>query len=466
MNANLPPSMDLGSENGAQTNVGSLLRASRLRRNEELSDIAKTLRIRQVYMEAIEDCRYDDLPGTIYAVGFIRAYAELMGLDGEEVVRRFKVEVEKTEIRSNLTFPILIPEHSVPSNSIIMVGLLIAIIGYGIWYLDFTKDILVSEEVPPVPEKLAPLAAADNDAGANAGNTLPEPVLQPADPTTDRSGPSDQTTDLASTPAAVNKPSLFVETTETVAAPSPASTDSPAVLSTQHPVTSSAPESALESAPGTATDAVHDVASNTEGETVASSLRPDITDPEPASDPMAGDAQNITKPTHDAAAPRQPASDNSADQTTASTEVAKPAESKSKTPPTAEEIAAALAENEPAPKTPASETATPAVSNEQAPAEETASTTVSRITLRAKNDSYIQVRDSAANQLILTKLLKQGDSYDVPNRSGLALLTGNAGALEILVDGEPVPAIGPVGAVRRNVVLEAAKLRDGTAASE
>jgi len=51
-----------------------------------------------------------------------------------------------------------------------------------------------------------------------------------------------------------------------------------------------------------------------------------------------------------------------------------------------------------------------------------------------------------------------------PDRPGLKLLTGNAGALEILVDGETVPSIGPVGRVRRDVALDVARLRDGTAA--
>jgi cytoskeleton protein RodZ len=61
-------------------------------------------------------------------------------------------------------------------------------------------------------------------------------------------------------------------------------------------------------------------------------------------------------------------------------------------------------------------------------------------------------------------LLKAGDSYWVPNQSNLVLLTGNAGALEILVDGKPVPDLGSPGAIRKNVTLDPDKLRQGTAA--
>ena len=87
----------------------------------------------------------------------------------------------------------------------------------------------------------------------------------------------------------------------------------------------------------------------------------------------------------------------------------------------------------------------------------------SRILVRATLDSWIQVRDGVARRLLVTRLLRAGETYEVPNLPSLSLLTGNAGGLEILVDGEPVPAIGGVGAVRRDVVLEADRLKAGTA---
>jgi len=65
----------------------------------------------------------------------------------------------------------------------------------------------------------------------------------------------------------------------------------------------------------------------------------------------------------------------------------------------------------------------------------------------------------------LTRLLRAGDSYRVPDQPGLVLLTGNAGALEILVDGEVVPDLGEAGKVRRNVTLDPDLLRQGAAAN-
>lgn len=60
-------------------------------------------------------------------------------------------------------------------------------------------------------------------------------------------------------------------------------------------------------------------------------------------------------------------------------------------------------------------------------------------------------------------MLKSGEVYKVPSKPGLFLRTGNAGALEIAVDGKRVPAIGAVGTLRREVVLDPDALIAGKA---
>ena len=74
------------------TKVGSILEATRVRVDQDLREISDILRIRYLYLEAIEECQYQKLPGETYAVGFIRAYAEHLGLDSEDVVKRYKLE--------------------------------------------------------------------------------------------------------------------------------------------------------------------------------------------------------------------------------------------------------------------------------------------------------------------------------------------------------------------------------------
>jgi cytoskeleton protein RodZ len=84
-----------------------------------------------------------------------------------------------------------------------------------------------------------------------------------------------------------------------------------------------------------------------------------------------------------------------------------------------------------------------------------------RIIIRATADSWIQIRGTDQS-LLFTRVLKAGESYRVPDQPGVSMRTGNAGGLEISVDGKPAPSIGPNGAIR-NVLLEPQALISGPA---
>ena len=88
----------------------------------------------------------------------------------------------------------------------------------------------------------------------------------------------------------------------------------------------------------------------------------------------------------------------------------------------------------------------------------------SAITLRAREESWVQVT-GANNELLLTRILRPGDIYHVPDREGLMLMTGNAGGIEILVGDIVTPSLGKLGKVRRQVALDPKRLLAGTAIS-
>jgi cytoskeleton protein RodZ len=87
-----------------------------------------------------------------------------------------------------------------------------------------------------------------------------------------------------------------------------------------------------------------------------------------------------------------------------------------------------------------------------------------RIIIKAAADSWVQIRD-ADQAVISMRVLKQGEIYRVPDRPGLILRTGNAGGLEITVDGRAVPPVGPVGKTR-NASLDPERLLAGSATLE
>ena len=85
-----------------------------------------------------------------------------------------------------------------------------------------------------------------------------------------------------------------------------------------------------------------------------------------------------------------------------------------------------------------------------------------RVVITAIDDSWVQVQ-GPDNELLLTRILHAGDTYRVPDRPGLVMVTGNAGGLEIQVDSAPAPALGPLGVVIRNIALDPDRLLAGTA---
>lgn len=161
--------------------IGQLLRETREGLGSDLNRVATALRIRAAYLEAIEEGRYDNLPGAVYALGFVRAYATHLGLDGEEAVRRFKLEAEGFEGQRDLTFPIPLAERSIPGGTMMLVAVILAICGYGLWYYLSSSARPRPERVPAVPAELLPPKAPAEPAPASTTDA-PAPSGEPAPP--------------------------------------------------------------------------------------------------------------------------------------------------------------------------------------------------------------------------------------------------------------------------------------------
>ena len=77
--------------------IGSSLRAARMRLGLELSDVERDTRIRAKYLEALEDERFEVLPGPAYTKGFLRTYADYLGLDAQRFVDEYNTRFAPVE---------------------------------------------------------------------------------------------------------------------------------------------------------------------------------------------------------------------------------------------------------------------------------------------------------------------------------------------------------------------------------
>ena len=69
--------------------IGNSLREARVRRGIEFAQAEQATKIRVKYLRALEEERFDLLPSETYVKGFVRAYAEYLGLDGQLYVDEF-----------------------------------------------------------------------------------------------------------------------------------------------------------------------------------------------------------------------------------------------------------------------------------------------------------------------------------------------------------------------------------------
>src|SRR5579863_10345067 len=178
--SNKSPNDDSASAAGvtsARGTIGQLLRQTRQSYGGDIAQIATTLRIRVAYLQAIEEGRFGGLPAPVYALGFVRAYANHLGLDGEEAVRRFKQETVDFESPRGLSFPVPLAQRSIPGGPMLLAALILAFCGYGLWYYVSTGERARPERVGPVPAELTKAAAqGTNSASPPSPSTAPGPA--------------------------------------------------------------------------------------------------------------------------------------------------------------------------------------------------------------------------------------------------------------------------------------------------
>lgn len=86
--------------------IGGSLREARLKRELTPADVQKAIRIRDRYLQALEEERWELLPGDAYVKGFLRTYADYLGLDGNLYVEEYNSRFARPDEQ-----PLLVPER-------------------------------------------------------------------------------------------------------------------------------------------------------------------------------------------------------------------------------------------------------------------------------------------------------------------------------------------------------------------
>lgn len=359
--------------------VGEALKARREALGYALPDLAANLRIRLNFLEAIEEGRWSDLPGAAYSTGFLRSYAQIVGLDPTAVLLRFKQDAAGHEPAPELYFPEPVSESRVPGGAVLLVAALLAVGVYGGWYALSAANRSVGDIVPALPERLSKLIYGDGTVQEPAPTPAPVLARGQVEALVEASAPSGP--EVGASGGATSVPSGPVNVVPPATPPLPATDTSPVATGSgpaeEESEVPQLPDLGQAPAPAEAT---------------AEPATPDV---EPVA---AGDV-----------APAAPT--NAANQPPAAPE---------QVPPTGRVFGQADGKV--------------------------------RVTIRAVEDSWIEVRD-AKGTLWASRVLRRGDLFRAPDVPGMVLNTGNAGGLVVSLDGRDIAPLGAKSQVMRSISL-------------
>ncbi len=341
--------------------VGRALREARQQRGEDLHEIAAFLRIKPAFLYALEDAQYDAFPGRAYAYGFLRSYADYLGFDGAEVVRRVK----------QVTEPQAQPQaRAVPPAR-------------------FRRRLGFAASGIAVAAAAAFLLWQGRDGGDAVFRDPGAPVAQ-GDPTTDR-GSIRQ----AGSPGPVPEQTVGGQDITRVAAPAPGATPGAAPT----PVVLPEKLRASERVPPVSVRAGRSAPPAPAGRTIDAALPGDGT--------------------------------------------------------------SALAAEVPQVRDGAATGAAPDLAGRTGPQGSDGARTAQSgngVRIVARDAGWVQIR-SRDGSYVRTRALQPGESYAVPDRDDLLLWVGDAGAVELVVDGRRLGPLGEAGAVIRDYPLDPRSLR-------
>jgi cytoskeleton protein RodZ len=159
--------------------IGDSLREARTRRGFTPAEVHKAIRIRERYLTALEEERWDMLPGEAYTKGFLRTYAEYLGLNGQLYIDEYNARIARHDEEA----PPMVPHAAVDDRglargslgrgilvalgAILVVGATVA--GLAAWQLAGTSKPAVTVPSQPATKTTAPTGPVFTSINATRG---------------------------------------------------------------------------------------------------------------------------------------------------------------------------------------------------------------------------------------------------------------------------------------------------------
>ena len=160
--------------------IGERLRNAREAKGLSLRAVADLTRIRAVYLQALEDEQFDQLPGAVYARGFLRTFADALGLDADRLMDAYPGAFEAPGPALIGTAGGEIPiRPAAPRSRLRIIATYVAVLlGLGL----VAVGVIGYMQLRQFNEPVAPQAVAPVPSSAEPPRAAPQPAPPPVPP--------------------------------------------------------------------------------------------------------------------------------------------------------------------------------------------------------------------------------------------------------------------------------------------
>ncbi|OPZ79029.1 MAG: Cytoskeleton protein RodZ [Alphaproteobacteria bacterium ADurb.Bin438] len=147
--------------------VGDMLKKVRTKKGLSSEEVAKRLCIKQSYIELIESNVYGGLPGEAYALGFVKSYSVMLGLDESEMLSLYKKEISSKSYLNHKKREMeeLGMGSMMPKFGMLLISLVVLVVAYCVWYTFTIKD--KSDETPSYAEEIVETVEENKQENTN-----------------------------------------------------------------------------------------------------------------------------------------------------------------------------------------------------------------------------------------------------------------------------------------------------------
>ena len=153
--------------------LGEGLRAAREARELSLQDVSDATKIHPKILDALEALDMGRLPSRPFAIGFVRSYAQFLGVDAERAIARFKADAP--DANEPFRPPVGVANDGDPRLGLIAVGAALVLGAIIVWNVAQRAMADKEPDTPPVVAAPPPVAAIPKGPVA-LGDALPAPV--------------------------------------------------------------------------------------------------------------------------------------------------------------------------------------------------------------------------------------------------------------------------------------------------